>query len=219
MSGKTRIVLADDHPIVLGGLRNLILAEPDFELVGEAATGLLALKLIKETQPDLAILDVSMPECNGILLARRLANDGQPVRVLILTFYEDRAYARQALQAGVRGYVLKRSAAENLIPAVRSVLAGGLYVDPGIAERIFDTTPGRAVGLPRTALPLDLSTREAEVLKLLALGHSNKVIASELDISVKSVETYKARGAEKLGLETRAEIVRFAVAQGWLASN
>ena len=219
MSGKTRIVLADDHPIVLGGLRNLILAEPDFELVGEASTGLLALKLIKETQPDLAILDVSMPECNGVLLARRLANDGQPVRVLILTFYEDRAYARQALQAGVRGYVLKRSAAENLIPAVRSVLAGGLYVDPGIAERMFDTTPGRTVGLAGTASPLDLSTREAEVLKLLALGHSNKVIASELDISVKSVETYKARGAEKLGLKTRAEIVRYAAAQGWLASH
>lgn len=219
MSGKTRIVLADDHPIVLGGLRNLILAEPDFELVGEATSGLLALRLIKEAQPDLAILDVSMPECNGILVARRLANDGQPVRVLILTFYEDRAYARQAFQAGVRGYVLKRSAAENLIPAIRSVLAGGLYVDPGIADRIFDAAPARHVGSAHPDSALDLSAREAEVLKLLALGHSNKEIATELDVSVKSVETYKSRGAEKLGLKTRAEIVRYAAAQGWLAGH
>ena len=160
-----------------------------------------------------------MPECNGILLARRLAIDAPSLRILILTFYEDRAYARQALQAGVRGYVLKRSAAENLIPAVRSVLAGGLYVDPGIAERMFDPSPGRTVGLARAASPLELSTREAEVLKLLALGHSNKEIANELDVSVKSVETYKARGVDKLGLKTRAEIVRYAAAQGWLGAH
>jgi DNA-binding NarL/FixJ family response regulator len=219
MNGRTRIVLADDHPIVLGGLRNLILAEPDFEVVGEASSGLVALRLIKETQPDLAILDVSMPECNGILVARRLASEGPAVRVVILTFYEDRAYVRQALQTGVRGYVLKRSAAENLVPAIRSVLAGGLYVDPGIAERIFEAAPARTVGSAQAGSALDLSSREAEVLKLLALGHSNKEIATELDVSVKSVETYKSRGAEKLGLKTRAEIVRYASAQGWLARH
>jgi len=160
-----------------------------------------------------------MPECNGILVARRLASEGPAVRVVILTFYEDRAYVRQALQTGVRGYVLKRSAAENLIPAIRSVLAGGLYVDPGVAERIFEVTPARTVGSAPIGSALDLSSREAEVLKLLALGHSNKEIATELDVSVKSVETYKSRGAEKLGLKTRAEIVRYASAQGWLARH
>ncbi len=123
MSNKTRIVLADDHPIVLGGLRNLILAEPDFEIVGEAAAGLAALKLIKEKQPDVAVIDICMPDCNGVLLARRLAEECQSVRVLVLTFYEDQAYVRQAIEHGARGYLLKRSAAENLILAIRAVLA------------------------------------------------------------------------------------------------
>jgi DNA-binding NarL/FixJ family response regulator len=218
MTAKTRIILADDHPIFLNGLRQLVLAETDFELVGEATTGTAALTLIKNKQPDVAVLDVSMPECNGILLARRVANEAPAVRVLLLTFYEDRAFVTQALQCGVRGYLLKRSAAENLRVAVLTVSAGGLYLDPVIAERMIDTTLERPNSAEEKS-GLELSERETEVLKRLALGYSNKEIASELDISVKSVETYKTRGAEKLGLKTRAEIVRYAAAQGWLAST
>lgn len=122
---KTRIVLADDHPIVLDGLRNLVRAEPDFELVGEAASGLAALKIIREQRPDIAVVDISMPELNGIMLSRRLAAEMPDLRVLVLTLHEDRAYLNQALEAGVRGYILKRSAVENLVQAVRAVMVGG----------------------------------------------------------------------------------------------
>jgi DNA-binding NarL/FixJ family response regulator len=216
MSNKTRIVLADDHPVVLGGLRNLIVTEPDLEVVGEATTGSVALQLIKDKQPDVAVIDISMPECNGVVLARRLADECPHVRVLVLTFYEDQSYVRQALEHGARGYLLKRSAAENLIIAIRAVLLGGLYIDPGVAERMSaaNTRPGSRSS--RDTSTLGLSGREEEVLKLIALGHSNKEIAGELDISAKSVETYKTRGTEKLGLRTRAEIVRYAASQGWL---
>ena len=165
----------------------------------------------------MAVIDISMPECNGVLLSRRLAEECPSVRVLVLTFYEDQAYVRQVIENGARGYVLKRSAAENLILAIRAVLVGGLYIDPGVADRMFVMRSRAAARSSRDATALDLSAREAEVLKLVALGHSNKEIACELDISAKSVETYKTRGTEKLGLKTRAEIVRYAAGQGWLS--
>lgn len=216
MTNKTRIVLADDHPVVLGGLRNLIVGEHDLEVVGEAATGNAALNLIKEKQPDIAVIDISMPECNGVVLARRLAEECPTVRVLVLTFYEDQSYVRQALDHGARGYLLKRSAAENLIIAIRAVLLGGLYIDPGVADRMLVANARAGSRSSRNTSTLGLSAREEEVLKLVALGHSNKAIAGELDISAKSVETYKTRGTEKLGLKTRADIVRYAASQGWL---
>ena len=217
MTAKTRVTLADDHPIVLAGLRNLIVAEADFELVGEATGGLAALKLIRETLPDVAVIDISMPDLNGIVLTRRLAEECPSVRVLVLTLHEDRAYVKQALEAGVRGYVLKRSAAENLIQAIRAVLVGGLYVDPTIATRMFDGKSAREGRLPAMTNMPDLTVREAEVLKLSALGFTIKEIAGRLDVGPKTVETHKARAVEKLKLKTRAELVRFASAQGWLA--
>lgn len=141
MSGRTRIVLADDHPIVLKGLHNLIVAEGDFELVGEATSGAAALAMIRDRQPDVAIVDISMTGLNGIAVARRLANEMPLVKVLVLTLHEDRAFVRQAFEAGARGYVLKRSAAECLVQAIRAVVVGGLYVDPAIAGRMFDINP------------------------------------------------------------------------------
>jgi DNA-binding NarL/FixJ family response regulator len=213
---RTRIVLADDHPIVLNGLRNLVVAEEDFALVGEAASGNEALKIIRDKKPDVAVIDISMPELNGISLSRRIAKELPSVKVLILTLHEDRAYLRQAIDAGVRGYLLKRSAAENLVRAIRAVVTGGLYVDPAIAYRLFDSTPKQGNGLKNGRMP-DLTDREGDVLKLVALGYTNKEIARRLDIGVKSVETYKSRGADKLGLKTRAELVRYASVQGWLS--
>jgi DNA-binding NarL/FixJ family response regulator len=213
---KIRIVLADDHPIVLDGLRNLIRAEPDFELVGEAASGLSALKVIRERRPDVAVLDISMPELNGIVLSRRLAGEMPGLRLLVLTLHEDRAYLNQALEAGVRGYVLKRSAVENLVQAIRAVLVGGLYIDPAIVGRVFESKQvNKRLAARKGAAPA-LTDREADVLKMAALGFTNKEIASRLDVGVKSIETYKARGLEKLGLKTRAELVRYASGQGWL---
>jgi DNA-binding NarL/FixJ family response regulator len=213
---KIRIVLADDHPIVLDGLRNLIRAEPDFELVGEAASGLSALKIIREQRPDVAVLDISMPELNGILLSRRLAGEMPALRLLVLTLHEDRAYLNQTLEAGVRGYVLKRSAVENLVQAIRAVMVGGLYIDPAIVGRVFESKQVNKRLAARKGVAPALTDREADVLKMAALGFTNKEIASRLDVGVKSIETYKARGLEKLGLKTRAELVRYASGQGWL---
>jgi DNA-binding NarL/FixJ family response regulator len=213
---KIRIVLADDHPIVLDGLRNLIRAEPDFELVGEAASGLNALKIIREQRPDVAVLDISMPELNGIVLSRRLAGEMPALRLLVLTLHEDRAYLNQALEAGVRGYVLKRSAVENLVQAIRAVMVGGLYIDPAIVGRVFENKQINKRLAARKGVAPALTDREADVLKMAALGFTNKEIASRLDVGVKSIETYKARGLEKLGLKTRAELVRYASGQGWL---
>jgi DNA-binding NarL/FixJ family response regulator len=216
MTEKIRIVLADDHPIVLDGLRNLIRAERDFELVGEAASGLSALKIIREQRPDVAVLDISMPELNGIVLCRRLAGEMPALRLLVLTLHEDRAYLNQALEAGVRGYVLKRSAVENLVQAVRAVMVGGLYIDPAIVGRVFESKQVNKRLAARKGVAPALTDREADVLKMAALGFTNKEIASRLDVGVKSIETYKARGLEKLGLKTRAELVRYASGQGWL---
>ena len=216
MTERTRIVLADDHPIVLDGLRNLLCAEDDFELVGEAASGLSALKLIREQRPAVAVLDISMPELNGIVLSRRLASEMPDLRLLVLTLHEDRAYLNQALEAGVRGYVLKRSAVENLVQAIRAVMVGGLYIDPAIVGRVFDSNKVSKKLTARKGASPALTDREADVLKMAALGFTNKEIASRLDVGVKSVETYKARGLEKVGLKTRAELVRYASGQGWL---
>jgi DNA-binding NarL/FixJ family response regulator len=216
VTDKIRIVLADDHPIVLDGLRNLIRAEPDFALVGEAASGLSALKIIREQRPDVAVLDISMPELNGIVLCRRLAGEMPTLRLLVLTLHEDRAYLNQALEAGVRGYVLKRSAVENLVQAIRAVMVGGLYIDPAIVGRVFESKQINKRLAARKGVSPALTDREADVLKMAALGFTNKEIASRLDIGVKSIETYKARGLEKLGLKTRAELVRYASGQGWL---
>jgi DNA-binding NarL/FixJ family response regulator len=212
---KIRIVLADDHPIVLDGLRNLVRAESDFELVGEAGSGLAALKLIRDKRPEVAVLDISMPELNGIVLCRRLTGEMPDLRVLVLTLHEDRAYLNQALDAGARGYILKRSAVENLVHAIRAVMVGGTYIDPAIAGRVLDGK--RAYSKPAASGKAPaLTERETAVLKMAALGFTNKEIASRLDVGVKSVETYKARGLDKLELKTRAELVRYASAQGWL---
>jgi len=213
VSRRTRIVLADEHPIVLSGLRNVIMPEGDLELVGEATNGAAALTIIRETHPDVAIVDFSMPGLNGIVLARRLATELPSVGVVVLTLHEDRGFVRQAFEAGVRGYVLKRSAAEYLVQAVRAVAAGSLYVDPAIARRVFDV-PSQRVGRPKSE---KLTKRETQVLRLLALGFTNKEIAHQLGVGVKSVETYKARGTNKLGLKTRAEVVQYAAGQGWFA--
>ena len=216
MSTRTRVVLADDHPIVLNGLSNLIMGEQDFELVGQASSGSEAFRVIREKVPDVAVVDISMPELNGILLSRRVARELPSVKILILTLHEDRAYLRQAIDAGARGYLLKRSAAENLLGALRAVVTGGIYVDPAMTAYLFDSGPRQGPGSRNGNMP-DLTDREGDVLKLVALGYTNKEIARKLDIGIKSVETYKARGVEKLSLKTRAELVRYASAQGWLS--
>jgi DNA-binding NarL/FixJ family response regulator len=214
MKATTRIVLADDHPIILTGLRNLIELEFDFAVIGEATSGPEALKVIRDTRPDIAIVDISMPGMSGIVLTRRLSEEAQEIKVLMLTLHEDRAYLRQALDAGARGYVVKRSAAANLISAVRSVIAGGIYIDPAIVNRVLSRSPASShISTPEIR---DLTDRETEVLKLSSRGLTNKEISHRIDVGVKSVETFKSRGLAKLEIQSRADLLRYASQVGWL---
>jgi DNA-binding NarL/FixJ family response regulator len=214
VKNKTRIVLADDHPIVLTGLRNLIESEADFVVVGEATSGPEALKQIRDTRPDIAIVDISMPGMSGIVLTRRLSEEAQDVKVMMLTLHEDRAYMRQALDAGARGYVVKRSAATNLVAAVRSVIAGGTYIDPAVLNRVLSRPP-ISNQVPMSEIR-DLTDRETEVLKLSSLGLTNKEISHRIGVGVKSIETFKSRGLAKLEIQSRADLLRYASQAGWL---
>jgi len=211
-----RIALVDDHPVVLAGIRALLLGVPDVELVGEANTGAGGLKAICECSPDIAVIDLSLPDFSGMELARRLSKRCPEVKIIALTVHEDRAYVHPVLEAGARGYLLKRSAGDELLRAIRAVNQGALYLDPAIAERASTQVPELA--LASAGEGGELSRREEDVLKLVAQGFSNKQIAGQLEVSVKSVETYKARASEKKGLHSRADIVRYGIKKGWLTT-
>jgi DNA-binding NarL/FixJ family response regulator len=212
MTARYGIVIADDHPIFLAGLRNLIALERDFDLIGEATDGLAALAIIEAKKPEITVLDITLPRLNGLELARRISKSCPPVRILMLTLHEDNAYLNQAFEAGAHGYLLKRSAAESFNQAVRAVADGGTFVDPAMTKGYAKSSKFTTSS---TSIELTLSDRETAVLKFVALGLTNKEISSRLNLSVKSIETYRSRGAEKLGLMTRADIVRFASSQGW----
>jgi DNA-binding NarL/FixJ family response regulator len=212
----SRILMVDDHPVVLAGLKALVDRDPSFEVVGKARDGRTALRLARELLPDLVVLDISLPEINGIELATTLLAERPDCRVLVLTVHEERAYLRQLVEAGVSGYLLKRSAADELIRAMHAVMAGGIYLDPAIAAKAM-LRPTRGAQ-PKSGEAAELSERESDVLRLVAGGHSNKEISARLGISVKTVETYKARAMDKLGFRSRVDVVRYAAEQGWLRS-
>jgi DNA-binding NarL/FixJ family response regulator len=216
MAVKLRVLLADDHNVVRAGLRALIDAQPDMEVVGEAADGEAACRQATELGPDVVVMDVSMPALGGAPATERIRRDRPEVRVLALTVHEDRSYLQQLLQAGASGYLLKRAAADDLIHAIRTVARGGSYLDPGLTGKVLGGLAGRP---PRADSPPGdaLSDREEEVLQLIARGHTNREIATRLDVSVKTVETHKARAMEKLGLDSRAAIVAYAIRWGWLS--
>src|SRR5919108_3643804 len=212
---KLRIFLADDHAVVREGLKSLVNAQPDMEVIGEAADGRTAWEQAKACQPDIVVMDLSMPQLNGAQATERLKQACPQVKVLALTVHEDKGYVHQLLQAGASGYVLKLAATEELIHAIRIVAAGGVYLDPTVARTIvanYMHKPSLGEAVQRS----QLSERETEVLCLIAKGYSNKEIAAQLDLSVKTVETYKARLMEKLELRGRVDIVRYALRQGWL---
>lgn len=213
---KLRIFLADDHTVVREGLKRLIDVEPDMEVVGEAADGKEALEKAGQSQPDVVVMDISMPELNGTQATRLLKQSYPKIGVLALTVHEDKSYLRELLEAGASGYVLKRAAGDELIQAIRAVSTGGLYVDPHLAAKLVSTfvQPGSRFGGTG-----ELSEREGTVLRLIAQGHSNKEIAAQLGVSVKTIETYKARSMEKLGLRSRVDIIRIAGERGWLRAD
>ena len=217
-TAKIRLVVADDHAILRSGLRMLINAQPDMEVVGEAQDGVEAVQAIQKANPDVAILDVTMPRSGGLDAIKEIVARNRSTRILLLTMHEEPAYLRTALAAGAAGYVLKRSVDADLLSAIRAVYKGRTYVDSELAEILVrdafskeDRTGSAADGV--------LSERELQVLKLVAEGFSSREIAEQIYISTKTVETYRARFAEKLGLKSRAQIVRYALNLGLLSSE
>jgi two-component system, NarL family, response regulator NreC len=214
-AGKIRVLIVDDHATMREGLRLLIDSQADMEVIGEAGEGREAVRLAQELRPDVVLMDVSMPGWNGLQATQKLKELCSDVQVLTLTRHSDEGFLRQLLSAGARGYALKLSSGEDLMRAVRTVAAGGQYLDPAVAGKIMDSY-ARTVNKPGPAPRADLSEREEEVIRLIACGYSNKEIAARMDLSVKTVEAHKANAMHKLGMTGRIDIVRYAILRGWL---
>ena len=212
---QLRIVLADDHVTVRHGLKLLIDAQADMTVVAEAGDGAAAIRRVDEFAPDVVVMDISMPGINGLNATRTLKESHPTTRVVALTRYSDDAYLQELLRAGVAGYVLKQSASIELLQAIRAAAAGGQYLDSAVTARVTVGFLSRDGKRARQARP-SLTERETEVLRLIARGYSNKEIASQLELSVKTVEVHKANGMRKLNLRGRIDIVRFAILQGWM---
>lgn len=210
-----RVLLADDHVTVRHGLRLLIDGQPDMIVVAEASDGRTALARAQEVRPDVIVMDISMPGTNGLVGTRLLRKTLPASRIITLTRHSDDAYLQELLRAGVAGYVLKQSAPNELLQAIRAVSAGGQYLDSYLTSRVTAGYLGRE-GRKAARPEAPLSERETEVLRMIASGYSNKEIAARLDLSVKTVEAHKANAMRKLGLAGRIDIVKYAVLQGWL---
>jgi DNA-binding NarL/FixJ family response regulator len=211
-----RILLADDHVTVRHGLKLLIDTQPDMKVISEASDGKTAMQSALAVKPDVIVMDISMPGMNGLAATRALKQKQPNVVIVTLTRHGDDAYVQELLRAGVAGYVLKQSAPTELLQAIRAAAAGGQYLDSTVTARMTARLLGRA---DRSSKPLvDLSDRESAVLRLIAAGYSNKEIAVQLSLSVKTVEAHKANAMRKLGLRGRIDIVKYAVLQGWLES-
>jgi two-component system, NarL family, response regulator NreC len=212
---KTRIVLADDHAVLRAGLKLLLNAQDDLQVVGEAINGVDALATVRACAPDLLLLDISMPQSDGLQVLSELRRTEPHVRVLVLTMHEEEDYLRRALAAGAAGYCPKSAADAELISAIRIVMRGNVYVHPSHTKMLLENMLGPAGQIAMA--PAALSEREGEVLNLVARGHTNRDIAEKLNLGVKTVEGYRARGMEKLGLSGRAALVRYAMQEGWLS--
>jgi two-component system, NarL family, response regulator NreC len=214
MPDAVRILIADDHAVVRQGLKLLINSQPDMAVVGEAGDGATALEQAKALMPDIVVMDISMPDMNGLVATRMLKRAQPAVNVVALTRHDEETFLEELLRAGASGYVLKQSDPTDFLKAIRAVAAGGMYLDPALTSRVADGL------LTRTTTPHDeapaISEREADVLRLIAIGHSNKEVAAQLKLSVKTVEVHKANAMRKLGLTGRVDLIRFGMLQGWL---
>ena len=212
---RLRIVVAEDHATVREGIKLIVSAEKDLEVVGEASDGQMALAEAERLRPDVILMDVSMPKLNGLKATYKLKECCPEVQVLALTRHKDDGYLQQLLRAGASGYVLKQSPPSELVHAIRAVAAGGKYLDPAVAGRVMGSYSSPVNREPSDILR-ELTQREEEILRLIALGHSNKEIASQLHLSVKTIEVHKANAMKKLGMQSRIDIVRYSVLRGWL---
>ena len=206
-----RVLLAEDHETVRQGLRLLLESQEDIEVIAEAANGLDAVKHCQTTQPQVVILDISMPEMNGLAAAKAIRHVLPKTAIVALTRHDDEAFVQELMAAGASGYVLKQSRSTELLNAVRAVAAGGQYLDALLTRRASEDEEAKYSPRPAT-----ISDREKEVLRMMAVGHINKGIAADLNISIKTVEVHKANAMRKLGLRGRIDVVRFAILHGWL---
>jgi DNA-binding NarL/FixJ family response regulator len=212
---QMRVFLADDHAVIREGLKSLIRSQTDMIVIGEADNGRTALSQAIKLRPDVVVMDISMPELNGMLVTERLKQECPETKVLVLTVHEDKGYVQHMLKCGVSGYILKRAVVEELISAIRTVATGNIYLESSLAEKVLGNYAHKhSVG--ESSAHGELSARETEVLRLTARGYGNKEIANKLAISTRTVETYKGRLMEKLGFRSRVDIVRYAIDRGWL---
>jgi DNA-binding NarL/FixJ family response regulator len=217
---KTTLLLVDDHNVVRCGLRALLTSEPDFEVVGEAASGRDAIALVESLKPDIVVMDLAMPLLNGMEATRQITSASPSTKVIVLSAYDDDAHVERALAGAAAAYVLKQTAAADLIAAVREVQKGNAYFSPAIAERLRKKQ-FKAFNSPETQPPAQpqLTVREAEVLQLIAEGFPNKQIADELNISIKTVEKHRQALMDKLKLHCIADLVHYAVKHGIIEMN
>ena len=210
-----RIVLADDHHVVRRGLKTLLEAEPDFDVIGEASDGLEAADLVERLQPDVLVLDMVMPGLNGVEVTRRAAKHSPQTRIVILSMYDNEAYVLEALRAGAKAYVLKRSTSEELVRAIREAIAGRYYLSPPLSGRAIEAYMEKAKDVTMDPYGI-LTPREREVLHLAAEGFTSAQIATRLYISPRTAETHRASVMRKLGLRTRTDLIRYALRRGIL---
>jgi two-component system, NarL family, response regulator NreC len=215
---KLRVILADDHQMMREGLRLLINSQADMEVIGEAENGQTAVTLAQKMQPEVVVMDISMPEMNGLKATKRLKRICPNIKILTLTRHTDDGYLQQLLQSGSNGYVLKQSASEELIRAIRLIAGGQTYLDPAVTGQIIGNIYG-VRNLRGSSVGKKISVREEEVLRLIAWGFLSKEIAARLNISIKTVDAHKANAMIKLGMKSRIDIVRYALLQGWLQES
>ena len=211
----TKVLLVEDHVVVRQGIKALLSDEPDIEIVGEADNGRDALTLVAQLQPDIVLMDISMPGLNGIEATRQIRQQFDLIKVVILSMYASEEYVFQVLRAGASGYVLKQSDSSEVLTAIRAAVAGGSFLSPSISRTVIDDYVQRAESRGQ-GNDLDLLTsREREVLQLLAEGASNREIAEQLSISIKTVETHRSNMMNKLDVKNKTELVRYAIRKGW----
>ena len=219
MTDKLRILIAEDHETVREGLKLIVESQDDMEVVGEAGDGREAIRLAQELKPDILLMDVSMPVLNGLLAAAKLSRVMPEIKILTLTRHTDEAYLHELLQAGVSGYVLKQSASAELIRAIYAVAKGDKYLDPAVTGKVFNNYTEKLGKRRGDTGGAKLTARESETLRLIALGYSNREIAEQFDLSVKTVEAHKANAQQKLQISSRKEIISYAILQGWMQEN